>query len=468
MSSGLKKFGLAFFGLGGATGLITGVVGLSHNLVKHENIISNAKLVATSVKGLSGSSDRRKEVASSVKNLFESASRDLGLSKWKTLTEKKSGPIGYWKGGYDSEVYLISPYAYIGNRRFNKPRNINLKIDARNGMGFEVGDFKDDSVKEGSYVGYDSDNFMLMLGSVYKYELDGWCLVFDELNQEIKFIDYDRGDPEGYINFPDDSDIPTYNDFEDNKVLAEYDFDDKTFKKVKKGDIPDDDMKIENNDGVIYFKDNDKNKWEWNVYDNTFTFKGETIDFSGNAYQCSIKGYYKGKDNWISYDWNTMSHCKIAQSDGSYGEFKFASNEETATFFDNFSSMMSDACKFGASYAVDEVINTAIDCVPYLGALDTISGGQISDCAREMLDGVVEESTGTRLDDLIDGVTGFNKDDKDDENSSVKDETELDEKDVNEKEESQEEMEERLKKELEDQNKSETDKLKDKVFNFFN
>lgn len=123
-----------FLGLGGIGTLINGVASVKSgspiaSVVKDITIDSTKGMALDYLHGDDNSS------GFSITNLFSK-------SKFKSVSDKKSGIIGYWKSAWDSEVYRVDKTVYIGNRRFNKPNGANLGWSAVNATDFEIGDYK--------------------------------------------------------------------------------------------------------------------------------------------------------------------------------------------------------------------------------------------------------------------------------------------------------------------------------------
>ena len=138
----VKEFGLGLLGLGGFCTLGSALIGVGGNLVKHESVIKNTAKAIGAVQTIQDDKETRDKTFNALNDALDTAKTKFGFGKYKTVTDKKSGPIGYLAPGWYSEVYRIGTDVYIGNRKYNQPRGINFKLDATDVMGFEVDDFK--------------------------------------------------------------------------------------------------------------------------------------------------------------------------------------------------------------------------------------------------------------------------------------------------------------------------------------
>ena len=401
---GVKEFGLGLLGLGGFCTLGSALIGVGGNLVRHESVVRNAAKAIGAVQTISEDRGKRQDAFDSLTGALDSASKTFGFGKWKYVSDKGSGPIGYLAPGWYSEVYRVDTNVYIGNRKYNKPRGINFSLDATDVMGFEVGDFKNGAVKQGGYAGYSADDFCLFLGNVKKYKLDGWVLMYDEYNNDVKMTYYKKGETKYGLELSDEE--INYVDLATNDVLAEYNFDTSEFVETKKSgwfssNLPKDDMQLKFEDGVYYVSLEDQS-WEYDSYDGKVNYdNGAGFQFDGNAYAFSCTCEYNKKGETITYDFQTLKGVKISQSDGTVGEvISTSENEATNNFMDQLSTLFSEVGSNAGRYAVGELVSLTVDSVPYIGTIDLLTGGKISDT---ITDGVMDGLESN--DDSVSSVT---------------------------------------------------------------
>ena len=288
-------------------------------------------------------------------------------------------------------------------------------------MGFEVGDFKNGAVKQGGYAGYSADDFCLFLGDVKKYNLNGWVLMYDEYNNDVKMTYYKKGETKYGLELSDES--IDYVDLATNDVLAEYNFDTSEFVEVKKSgwfssNLPKDDMQLSFEDGVYYISLEGQN-WEYNSIDGKVSYTNDSgFDFSGNAYEFNCTCVYnKKKNETITYDFKTLQGVWINQSDGTVGEVIVDSSDSaTNDFMKQLSTLFAEVGSNTGRYAVGELVSLAVDSVPYIGTIDLLTGGKISDTITDgVMDGLesdeetsitdkLKNSAGDLFDAIVDSI----------------------------------------------------------------
>lgn len=293
--------------------------------------------------------------------------------KYQSVSYDKSGIIGYWKPGWDSEVYGYEDGVYIGNRSHNKPTGMNLKWNNRNAMDFEIGDFKKDNVKSGEYIGYDSDTFSLVFGTVEKYKLNGLVVEYDEYSNTATVSEYKKGKEKiEYATISSDNDIKYTTD---------------------KSELEDNDISISGDDTGYTIKSGAKTVFV-NCADDRVVYSSNTYDFDGNAFKflCSAAIKDNVNEDWISYDYEVANKIHINQSDGTDGEVKLVSDSDKENVSDdhvNIEALSKYLIKEGAHATVEILIEDRIGVINDL--VEVTTGESVSDRVNDAVDKVVDD-----------------------------------------------------------------------------
>lgn len=292
--------------------------------------------------------------------------------KYQSVSYDKSGVIGYWKPGWDSEVYGYEDGVYIGNRSHNKPTGMNLKWNNRNAMDFEIGDFKKDNVKSGEYIGYDSDTFSLVFGTVEKYKLNGLVVEYDEYSNTATVSEYKKGkEKTEYATISSDNDIKYITD---------------------ESELEDSDISISGDESGYTIQSGAKTIFV-DCADDRIVYSSNTYDFDGNAFKflCSAAIEDNVNEDWISYDYEVANKIHINQSDGTDGEVMLVSESDKENVSDdhvNIEALSKYLIKEGAHATVEILIENRIGVINDLVEITT--GESVSDRVNDVVDDVVD------------------------------------------------------------------------------
>ena len=296
-------------------------------------------------------------------------------TKFKEVSDKKSGPWGYIAPKWYAEVYRIDTSVYIGNRRFNKPNGVNMKWSTTDSSSFEIGDFKKGVTHSDSYIAYDANSCEFVIGNLKKYKLNGYCLVYDEYYKRFEFKEYKKGKPTGYSFKVSKGDLKYY---KDKKVVGTYNSKSGNF-DVKKNSIFNFFNRIKNPNDLVKVKviDNgykfivDNSTYTISTDDDNITYKSDNCKFKGNAYKFNCTYKYNKKHS-ITYDFTTLTHLGISCTDGTRGEVKIVDDSDSSESALTLKAISEAVAKVGMKAVVDTVIETASEGVPQIKALDML------------------------------------------------------------------------------------------------
>lgn len=333
-------------------------------------------------------------------------------NKYKYVSDKKSGPIGYIAPGWDVECYRIETDAFIGNRKYNKANGVNVKWNMVNATDFEIGNFKKNVAYSESYVAYDSSSFKLVLGEIKRSKLNGFILVYDEYYNEYDLIQYKKGKETGYKIDYIDGEIYYLNK---DKKVAIYNEDKGSFKKLDGLFKKEPSVEItKHEDGYTF----DFGDYEYRVYNDKdyLEYNSDVIDFKGNAFSFECEYNYK-KDESVTYTFETMHRLKVECTDGTIGEVLVVDDADMSIEAITAKSISIALIKIGAHATVDALVEGNLDLLDKTVKLFT--GESISDMINCELDKIIDDAFDENSDlnknikefnEIVDTITDFSDD----------------------------------------------------------
>lgn len=388
-------FGL--FGIGGVLGaVLTGAVGVHHgspvSSVVKETVIDASKAAALDY--INGDNSDF-----SLNNLID-------RSKYKSVSDKKQGFFKQFSKKYYSEVYMYDSAIHIGNRRFNKPNGVNL-VWSQNATDFEIGNFKNGTAKQSSYISYNSETALLTAGELKNYKLNGYCLVYDEYYNKAKFVYFKNGKNKDNIEIVLNEDY-TIDYYKNGKVKASYDFDKGKFNKRIKGDVEITDY------GAVVEVVSGESKWCIDKDIDHINYFSDYCSFNGNAFKFTCL-YYTSKQkglearDYIDFDYTALEGIELSQSDDSYGEVKVVSEDPTARI------TVEMLTRVGLKAFIDTAVDCAVGGNPYVVAADltlqAATGQGLSDAVSDLLIGAVDSVQSEYDEDYVDHSDEYIEDD---------------------------------------------------------
>lgn len=372
----------SLFGLGGIGSLIAGVVSLGHDSPV-KSVIQDIAIDEVKEQAMSHLYSDDGQQTFSLANIF-------GSHKYKPVSDKGQGIFKYWNDEYYSEVYAYNNMCFVGDRRYNKPNDVNFAWNMRDGVGFEMGDYKKGVVYQGSYFAFDGYTGVFVAGHVKKGKLDGWCYVCDEFNETWWFDYYKKGKKKGSIRLEDD----VFKYFVGDKVKGEYNFvDDEWSGKFCKG------LNISDNSFGFQFDIPDLNV----VYTVDFSdnqigimYQSDDMEFCGSPFDFKCT-YTSDNNEWISYDYQAQLGVSINQSDGSYGEVKIQDTKD-----DLYALSSEILIEYGYHIFIDSCTEVVLHQIPFATAANEV---------LKITTGVgMENLMGDVVEDVIDGAKNVHDD----------------------------------------------------------
>lgn len=167
------------------------------------------------------------------------------------------------------------------------------------------------------------------------------------------------------------------------KVYTSYDFDKDNFGKKIKGDVD-----IDYKDGIFTF-DFDDRTYKVDTTANEVLYRTDSCEFIGNAYRFTCTYMYNDKDDWINYDYTTLTSIGIKCSDGTVGEVKLGSEDDMTA-----QATVEILVKLGLRALTDTVIEAAETGQPLLKVadmtLEMTTGEGFSDRINNVVDDAVD------------------------------------------------------------------------------
>lgn len=350
-------------------------------------------------------------------------------SKYKAVSDKKSGPIGYFAPGWYVEGYRIGTDCFIGNRKYNKARGVNLKWSMLNATDFEIGNYRNNNAKNGVYIAYNSDTSLFLIGDLKHYKLNGYCLELDEYYGTSSFVEYKKGKPTGYAIKMDDG---TLNLYKDDELIGTYNEESDSFEMTKKslfGKKQPTGIDIDFGDGWDEYivKQDDQ---VYTISSNNYVeFMSDDCEFNGTAFEFKCKYNYNKKDEWVEYDYTMLTQIIVNCSDGAYGEVLRVSDEDTSEAANSMRALSEAIRRVGIQAVSDTIIDAVETGVPELKALDLMlelsTGEGFSDRITSTIENTLttdsenDKSFTEKLTDTYDNLT--NTDDYHDLGDKIKD-----------------------------------------------
>lgn len=346
----------------------------------------------------------------------ESIGSMFNRNKYKHVSDKKSGPIGWIAPGWYVECYRIETDAFIGNRKYNKANGVNVKWNMANPTNFEIGNYKNNVAYSDSYVAYDSNTFKLVLGEVKKAKLNGYVVVYDEYYNTYELIEYKKGKETGYKLRNTDGKIYYSKDDED---IAVYNEEKKSFEKLKGLFNKKPSVNITKNaDGYTY----DFDKYSYSLYDNLdyVEYNSDKINFKGNAYSYTCEYNYK-KDEAVTYRFETMRRLQVECTDGTIGEVLAVDDSDNSKEAITAKSISIALIKIGAHATVDTLMTGNLAVLDT--AVELTTGESISDTLNVQLDNFIDDvfdeeselnenisNFNDKVNGVVDNITDFSDD----------------------------------------------------------
>lgn len=275
-----------------------------------------------------GSSD------SSLSKLIKS-SKYSGVKSYNQKLSKRFGDKYY------TEIYLYGRDAYVGDRRNNKPDNLNISL-ASSSTGitdFTIATYKKGSPNSNTFITFDMDNAVMIMGELKKGELTGDYIVYDAYYNTVT---YKSGD----------------------KVKDTF--------------------------------ENDNVQFNYNSYTGEISYVSDTCDFNGTPFKFTCT-YKYDDDKTATYDFTTLLGVVVDCSDGTHGELLSPENAGISSVSDclvdlglqTFSKICVDAAKAGVP-ALD-VIDSGIELA---------TGDSLEDRLYDVLDNIKDNGISSVIDDL--------------------------------------------------------------------
>lgn len=330
----------------------------------------------------------------------DSISHMFNTNKYKYVSDKKSGPIGWIAPGWYAEVYRINTDAYIGNRKYNDANGVNMKWNMVSATDFEIGNFKKTAAYSESYVAYDSNTFKLIFSELNKGRLDGFTLVYDEYYNTYELIEYKKGKETGYKIAETAEGIVEY--IKNDDVIAVYNWEEGKFERQKgfgEVKVP---IEISKNGTEVTYRFADYTYKLYNGQD-YIEYTSNVIDFKGNAYSFVCNYNYSDEEK-VTYTFETMYKLGIECTDGTIGEVLVLEDDDTSEEAITAKSISIALMKLGAHATVDVLI--AGDLAMLDTAVELTTGQSISDRINYELDNIIDDvfNEDSKLNQTIDDV----------------------------------------------------------------
>lgn len=329
----------------------------------------------------------------------DSISHMFDKNKYKYVSDKKSGPIGWIAPGWYAEVYRINTDAYIGNRKYNDANGVNMKWNMVNATDFEIGNFKKTAAYSESYVAYDSNTFKLIFSELNKGRLDGFTLVYDEYYNTYELIEYKKGKETGYKITETDGQIYY---IKNDENIAVYNENSNKFEHFSSFGNKQPELTVSKNGNETIYN---CGEYEYRLYtgQDYIEYKSNVIDFKGNAFSF-VCNYNYSEEEKVTYTFETMYRLGIECTDGTIGEVLVLEEGDTSEEAITAKSISIALMKIGAHATVDVLVSG--DLAMLDTAVELATGQSISDRLNYEIDNIIDDAFDeeSELNQTIDNV----------------------------------------------------------------